>query len=48
MVKILITLIILACTELVFYHFDVKDSVRLPVCIILGSVLGVFIGLMLL
>lgn len=48
MVKILITLIILACAELVFYHFKVKDSVRLLVCIILGSVLGVFIGLMLL
>lgn len=48
MEKILIMLIILACAELVFYHFDVKDSVRLPICIILGSVLGIFIGLMLL
>lgn len=48
MVKVLITLVILACVEFVFYHFDVKDSVRLLVCIMLGSVLGVFIGLMLL
>ena len=47
MEKILITLIVLACAELVFYHFDVKESVRLPVCLILGSVLGILIGLML-